>query len=91
MKRTVKFLLVFSFGLMLAGFGPRPYSDLAEYKRLPLETRISRLQSAGEDLFMRRRYEDSIVVFETILALDPGELKAKLWITKAQSQLLLEK
>ncbi len=91
MKRTVKFLLVFSFGLMLAGFGPRPYSDLAEYKRLPLETRLSRLQSAGEDLFMRRRYEDSIVVFETILALDPGELKAKLWITKAQSQLLLEK
>lgn len=91
MKRTVKFLLVFSFGLMLAGFGPRPYSDLAEYKRLPLETRISRLQSAGEDLFMRRRYEDAIVVFETILALDPGELKAKLWITKAQSQLLLEK
>ncbi len=91
MKRTVKFLLVFSFGLMLAGFGPRPWSDLAEYKRLPLETRISRLQSAGEDLFMRRRYEDSIVVFETILALDPGELKARLWVTKAQSQLLLEK
>lgn len=76
---------------MLAGFGPRSYSDLAEYSRLPLETRINRLQNAGEDLFMRRRYEDAIVVFETILALDPGEMKAKLWITKAQTQIIVEK
>lgn len=91
MKRTLLFLLVFSFGLMLVGFGPRPYSDLAEYRRLPLETRITRLQSAGEDLFMRRRYEDAIVVFQTILALDAGDLKAKLWVTKAESQLLLER
>ncbi|MDD3146084.1 MAG: hypothetical protein PHD82_02170 [Candidatus Riflebacteria bacterium] len=91
MKRTSLFLVVLSFGLMLAGFGPRPYSDLAEYRRLPLETRINRMQSAGEDLFMRRHYEDAIVVFETILTLDPGDLKAKLWVTKAQSQILVEK
>ena len=90
MKRTALFLLVFAFGLMLVGYGPRPYSDLAEYRRLPVETRISRLQSAGEDLFMRRRYEDAIVVFNTILALDPGEMKAKLWVTKAENQLLVE-
>lgn len=91
MKRTAVFLLVFSIGFLLVGFGPRPYSDLAEYRRLPLETRINRLQSAGEDLFMRRRYEDAIGVFQTILALKSDELKAKLWMTKAQSQIALEK
>lgn len=91
MKRTSLFLVVLSFSLMLAGFGPRPYSDLAEYRRLPLETRINRMQSAGEDLFMRRRYEDAIVVFETIMILAPGDLQAKLWLTKAQSQIMAEK
>lgn len=91
MKRTALFLTLFSFALILAGFGPRPYSDLAEYKRLPQETRIQRLQNAGEDLFLRRRYEDAIVVFQTILALDKTDLKAKLWMTKAQTQIMLEK
>lgn len=91
MKRaliSVTFLLAF---VLLVGFSPRPYSDLAEYKRLPQETRISRLQAAAEDLFRRRRYEDSIVVFETILALDESDLKAKLWIAKARTELKRER
>ncbi|EKD83907.1 MAG: hypothetical protein ACD_39C00379G0003 [uncultured bacterium] len=76
--------------MLLAGFGPRPYSDLAEYKRLPQETRISRLQSAAEDLFRRRRYEDAVQVFSTILALDESDLKAKLWIVKARTEIKRE-
>ncbi len=91
MKRTFVFSFVFMIGLLLVGFGPRPYSDLAEYRRLPLETRINRLQSAGEDLFMRRRYEDAINIFQTILALKSDELKAKLWLTKSETQIMLEK
>jgi hypothetical protein len=91
MKRTTAFLLATSIGLTLTGFSPRPYSDLAEYKRLPMEVRIERMQKSGEDLFLRRRFEDAIVVFETILALDEKDLKARLWITKAHSEILREK
>ncbi|NCB37448.1 MAG: hypothetical protein EOM80_01655 [Erysipelotrichia bacterium] len=91
MKRTALFFTLFSIGLMLVGFGPRPYSDLAEYRHMPIETRIERLRKAGEDLFLRRRYEDAITVFQTVLALDEGDMKAKLWITKAQTQISVEK
>lgn len=90
MKRTALFIVLASAGIALVGFGPRPYSDLAEYKRLPMEKRIERFQSSGEDLFLRRRYEDAIAVFQTILALDAGDMKAKLWMTKAQVQILAE-
>jgi len=85
--------MFFSFiaaAVLLVGFGPRPYSDLAEYKRLPEETRISRLHAAATDLFRRRRYEDAIVVFETILALDKTDLGAKLWIAKARAEISKE-
>ncbi len=91
MKRTTAFLLATTIGLTLTGFGPRPYSDLAEYKRLPMERRIDRMQKSGEDLFQRRRYEDAITVFDTILALDKGDMLARLWITKAQAELLKER
>lgn len=84
---SVTFLLAVT---MLVGF-TRPYSDLAEYKRLPQETRISRLQAAAEDLYRRRRYEDAIVVFDTILALDESDLKAKLWIAKARTEIKRER
>lgn len=91
MKRTTAFLLATTIGLTLTGFSPRPYSDLAEYKRLPMERRIDRLQKSGEDLFLRRRYEDAITVFDTILSLDKGDMLARLWITKATTEILKEK
>ncbi len=91
MKRALISISVLVVFVLLVGFSPRPYSDLAEYKRLPQETRISRLQAAAEDLFRRRRYEDSIVVFETILALDESDLKAKLWIAKARTEIKRER
>ena len=77
--------------VLLVGFGPRPYSDLAEYKRLSLETRISRLHAAAEDLYRRRRYEDAVQLYDTILALDQSDLKSKLWIVKARSEIRRER
>ncbi|HAE40830.1 MAG TPA: hypothetical protein DCG57_19680 [Candidatus Riflebacteria bacterium] len=77
--------------MLLVGFGPRPYSDLAEYKRLSLETRISRLHAAAEDLYRRRRYEDAVQLYDTILALDQSDLKSKLWIVKARSEIRRER
>lgn len=92
MKRSTALIIAIAAGALLTGFSnPRPYSDLAEYKRLPMERRIERMQKSGEDLLKRRRYEDAIVVFETILALDKDDLLAKLWITKARTALLREK
>lgn len=91
MKKTTALLLALTTGLTLTGFSrPRSYSDLAEYSRTPLETRVERMQKSGEDLFLRRRYEDAITVFETVEALDKGNMKARLWITKARSELLKE-
>lgn len=91
MKKILAILISFSAGLFLVGFTPRSYSDLAEYKRIPMRRRIERFQSAGEDLYLRRKYEDAIVVFENILALDKHDLKSKLWITKAKERLLRER
>lgn len=91
MKKALMLVTFMATVALLVGFGPRPYSDLAEYRRLPMTTRISRLQSAGEDLFRRRRYEDAIKVFETIIALDEGELKAKLWVVKARTAIRRER
>ncbi len=92
MKRRTALIIAITAGALLTGFSnPRPCSDLAEYKRLPMERRIERMQKSGEDLFKRRRYEDAVVVFETILALDKDDLLAKLWITKARTALLREK
>ncbi|MFZ5951787.1 MAG: hypothetical protein ACOYXC_13840 [Candidatus Rifleibacteriota bacterium] len=90
MNKKLAIFLVLISGLMLVGYTPRPYSDLAEYRRLPMNRRIERLQKAGEDLFLRRLYEDAIVVFEDILALDPSDMKAKLWINKSRARMLRE-
>ncbi|GAB4271879.1 MAG: hypothetical protein Kow0029_09960 [Candidatus Rifleibacteriota bacterium] len=76
---------------MLVGYAPRSYSDLAEYKRLPMSRRIERLQKAGENLYLRRKYEEAITVFESILALDKSDLEAKLWITKAREKINRER
>ena len=91
MKRSTGILLIFLSGLLLVGFRSRPYSDLAEYRRLPMKTRIARFQKAGEELFLRRKFEDSLAVFNNILALDDKNLQAKMWIAKVKSKLSLER
>jgi len=91
MKKSTALLLAITTGLTLTGFSrPRSYSDLAEYSRTPIETRVDRMQKAGEDLFLRRRYEDAITVFETVESLDKGNMKSRLWVTKARTELLKE-
>lgn len=91
MKRALSLVVFMAAVVLLVGFGPRPYSDLAEYKRLPLETRISRLHAAAEDLYRRRRYEDAVQLYTTILALDESDLKSKLWIVKARTEIKRER
>lgn len=56
-----------------------------------MSTRISRLQTAGEDLFVRRCYEEALSLFDTVLSLDEGNLKAKLWIQKTKVRQSREK
>ncbi len=91
MKRILLSLCLFITGLAVVGFTSRPYSDLAEYKRLPMKTRILRMQKAGEELFLRRRYEEALVVFRNILSLDKKNMSAMLWITKVSEKKLREK
>lgn len=90
MRRIAISIIIIMMGLVLVGFRPRPYSDLAEYNRLPMPKRIRRMQKIGEDYFLRREYETATQVFETILSLDKNNLSAKLWITKVKQKLLLE-
>ena len=85
MKKS--FLFIFSLtiiGFLLVGYGPnpRPYSDLATYKRIPTTTRIDRLMKAGEDLYLRRLYEEARDVFKMILDMDKDNLTAKYWMAK---------
>jgi tetratricopeptide (TPR) repeat protein len=94
MKRTLSVLLIIISGLILVGYtsnGNRSYSDLAEYKRLPMNTRIHRLQKKGEELYLRRKYEEALAVFETILSLDESDMEAKLWITKTKARVKRER
>ena len=56
-----------------------------------MHKRIERMQKSGEDLFLRRRYEDAIKVFETILALRKTDLKAMLWISKSKNEIVRER
>lgn len=90
MKKTTILSLLLLISFCLVGFSPDKGFDYAEYKRLPFEKRITRLQKAGEDLFLRRRYEDAVKVFETILKLKENDLSAKLWMSKAQYELKRE-
>jgi hypothetical protein len=48
MNKKFAILLIFCAFFALVGYSPRPYSDLAEYKRLPMTRRIERMQKAGE-------------------------------------------
>jgi len=90
MNKKFAILMIFCAFFALVGYSPRPYSDLAEYKRLPMSRRIERMQKAGEEFFLRRKYEEALTVFENILALDDSDMKAKLWITKTKTRLMRE-
>ncbi len=91
MKRSYLIVILALFFIGAVGFTPDPGSYFAEYKRLPLKTRIERLQKSGEDLFLRRRYEDAIKVFDTILALRENDLKANLWKSKVNQEIIKER
>jgi tetratricopeptide (TPR) repeat protein len=91
MKRSYLVIILALFLLGLVGFTPETGSDFAEYRRLPLKVRIERMQKSGEDLFLRRRYEDAIKVFDIILALRKNDLKASLWRTKAEQEIIKER
>lgn len=90
MNKKFATLLIFCAGFILVGYSPKPYSDVAEYKRLPMSRRIERMQKAGEDLYLRRKYEEALVVFDNILALEKSDMQAKLWITKTRARLVRE-
>jgi tetratricopeptide (TPR) repeat protein len=91
MKRSYLVIILALFFLGMVGFTPERGSDFAEYRRLPMKTRVERMQKSGEDLFLRRRYEDAIKVFDTVLALRSNDLKARLWRTKAEQELVKER
>ena len=78
------------FGLGLVGF-TSPTPDLNPYSRTPLNVKLQRLEKAGEDFFMRRRYEDAIGVFDAMDLLDKGNLTALLWRKKCDEKLFQEK
>lgn len=69
-------------GFILVGYGPKSYSDLATYKRIPTKKRVESLLKAGEDLFLRRLYSEANSVFKMVLDLDKNNLNAKVWMAK---------
>ena len=77
-------------GFLLVGYSPRPYSDLATYKRIPTQTRVENLMKAGKDLFLRRRFEDARSIFQMILDMDKNNLEAKFYMSKIKNTLDLE-
>lgn len=92
MKKSAYFISLIAAGVLLVGYcpncdGPRPYSELATYKRLPVADRVEGLMKAGKDLFLRRRYEDAKSVFQMALDMDKKCLDAKMWISKANCML----
>lgn len=87
MKKSILLLTLLSASALLVGYGPRPYSDLATYKRIPTTTRTESLMKAGEDLFLRRRYEDAKSVFEMVLGMDKDNVGAKFWLSKTLNKL----
>lgn len=94
MKKSVYLLTsLVAAGFLLVGYccprcdGPRPYSDLATYKRIPMGTRTESLLKAGEDLFLRRRYEDAKSVFRMVLDMDSNNMDAKIWMSKVNNAL----
>ena len=90
MKKSVFLISLIAMGFLLVGFGPRPYSDLATYKRIPTVKRVDNLMKAGKDLFLRRRYEDARSIFQMILDMDKKNLEAKFYISKIDNLYELE-
>ena len=90
MKKSLFLFSLIVMGFLLVGFSPRPYSDLATYKRIPTKTRVENLMKAGKDLFLRRRFEDARSIFQMILDMDKNNLEAKFYISKIKNTLELE-
>ena len=82
MKKSVFFFSLFLVAFLLVGYSPRPYSDLATYKRIPTPKRVHNLLKAGEDLYVRRLYEEARDVFQMVLDMDKDNLSAKVWMSK---------
>ncbi len=82
MKKSILLLCLFVTGFMIVGYGPKSYSDLAPYKRIPTKTRIESLLKAGNDLFLRRLYNEANSIFKMVLDLDKNNLDAKMMMTK---------
>lgn len=61
--------------------------DLTYYSRTPLSVKMSRLFSAGQDLFNRRRYEEAQAVFESMRTLDEHDLLSVFWVKKCRERL----
>ena len=96
MKKSVYFLSLITAGVLLVGYcpncdGPRPYSELATYRRIPVSTRVENLIKAGKDLFLRRRFEDAKSIFQMAVDIDKNSLEAKMWISKTNNVLAEER
>ncbi|MBP7634580.1 hypothetical protein KBA41_10430 [Candidatus Ozemobacteraceae bacterium] len=90
-----RFLICSALWLALAGTAPAAETvpmtsdspDLTYYSRTPLSVKLSRLFSAGQDLFNRRRYEEAQAVFESMRALDDKDLLSVFWVKKCRERL----
>ena len=85
MKKSIFLLSLLAAGVILVGHtAPRSYSDLATYQHIPTKTRVDNLMKAGEDLYLRRRYEDAKSVFEMVLQINEGYTDAEMWVSKCK-------
>lgn len=91
MKKSVYLFSLILVGFLLVGYGPKPYSDLATYKRIPTTTRVDNLLKAGKDLYLRRLYDESRSIFQMVLNLDKDNKDAKFWLSKINYVFDLEK
>ncbi|MBF0406231.1 MAG: hypothetical protein HQM10_02670 [Candidatus Riflebacteria bacterium] len=91
MRNILFYVLIFISSILLFGFTQSNDPGLRNYSRTTLNTKLNRLQVAGEDFYKRRLYEEAIGVFEAMLILDRGNLDAYYWIKKSQERIDREK
>ena len=86
MKKSVFFIFFLLItGVLLVGYTPKPYSDLAIYQKIPTKKRVDKLMKAGQDLYLRRMYEEARAVFKIVLDMDKDNLDAKFWMSKVNN------
>lgn len=88
MKRFLAVLCLI-IGLFLVGFSSNN-PDLSQYQRLPLRVRLKRLLHAGRELFLQRRFEEAMAIFEVMDEIDPRNLDSLLWRKKCEQQIFRE-